>query len=408
MLSIDGSPPPLQPTSPLDPETAPDSPRLPGSRLFENMITSFVAGLASALPAVILAVLQKLSWVVAISLSITCAAVAIGAYGFISGRRAARLARRSTAESRQNLPQRPSELTLHGGQEDRSVARYELSDAVFTVLWNRAVPDQPMNPLALVDLIAERYPELADHNGPEDLVRAIEEVRLLRRLPTLERNRNGYFVNSDDFYLKRTLALEAKRQVAFAAASYVHPGMSIAFDGGTTTLQVARILITRIISKTLDRIRLTTCSIQICSEFLAIPECREAIRDGDLEVWSMAGPLHPSCWTMDPPSTELAPWPLDLAIIGANGITKEGFYLPNRDGLAVKQTLISIAPVTLIAADSSKIGRRLPEKFCSWSDGVRLITDRPTDAGTRRLLQSFPKAEVILSSDNKERRTLYS
>jgi DeoR family transcriptional regulator of aga operon len=264
-----------------------------------------------------------------------------------------------------------------------------------------------MNPLALVDLIAERYPELAGHNSPEGLVRAIEEIRLLRSLPTLERNRSGYFVNSDDFYLKKTLALEAKRQIAFAAASYVQPGMSIAFDGGTTTLQVARILMSRIISKTLDRIRLTTCSIQVCSEFLAIPECREAIRDGDLEVWSMAGPLHPSCWTMDPPSTEPTPWPLDLAIIGANGITRDGFYLPNRDGLAVKQTLIAAAPATLIVADSSKIGRQLPEVFCGWTDAVKLITDRPIDAGTRRALQTFPKTGVILSSDNKERRAFH-
>ena len=341
MSSTDGSPPVLQPSGRPSPDSSPDSPRVPGPRLFENMLMSFAAGLASALPAVILAVLQKLSWVVAVLLSITCAAVGIGAYGFISGRRTARLARRATVESRQNLSQRPSKSTVHGDQEGRLVARYELSDAVFTILWNRAIPDQPMNPLALVDLIAERYPELVAQGSSEELVRAIEEIRLLRTLPTLERNRSGYFVNSDDFYLKKTLALEAKRQIAFAAASYVQPGMSIAFDGGSTTLQVARILMNRIISKTLDRIRLTTCSIQICSEFLAIPECREAIRDGDLEVWSMAGPLHPSCWTMDPPITEVTPWPLDLAIIGANGITREGFYLPNKDGLAVKQTLIA-------------------------------------------------------------------
>jgi DeoR family transcriptional regulator of aga operon len=281
----------------------------------------------------------------------------------------------------------------------------ELANVVFTILWNRAAPGEPMNPLSMATLIIERRPELAGDRRPEEIVRAVEEIRLLRTLPTLDRNRGGYFLDSDDFHLNKTLALEGKRQVAFAAASYVHSGMSLAFDGGTTTLEVVRVLGLRFVAKTLDRIRLTTSSIQICSELLEVQECREAIRSGDLEIWSMAGPLHPSCWTMDPSSSEECPWPLDLAIIGANGITREGFYLPNKDGLQVKKIFIQAAPATLIVSDSSKIGRKLPELFSKWTDDVTLVTDRPVDLAARRILHSFPKSSVIYSSDISKRST---
>jgi DeoR/GlpR family transcriptional regulator of sugar metabolism len=108
---------------------------------------------------------------------------------------------------------------------------------------------------------------------------------------------------------------------------------------------------------------------------------------------------------MDPPSTEKVPWPLDIAIIGANGITVDGFYLPNRDGLEIKKTLIRSASRTLIIADSSKVGRRLPELFSGWTDKVTLITDRPTDPAARRVLHSVPKNSVIYCSDIMRNRT---
>jgi len=255
-------------------------------------------------------------------------------------------------------------------------------------------------------MVAERAPDLVDKRSPEEVVRAIEEIRLLHVLPTLERDRSGFFLRSDDFHLNKTTAPEAKKEVAFAAASYVRPGMSIAFDGGSTTLEVTRVLISRIVAKTLHSIRVTTSSIQICTEFLAVHECREAIRLGELEVWSMAGPLHPSCWTQDPPNTETCPWPLDLAIIGANGITQEGFYLPNNDGLEVKKTFLAASPATLIVSDSSKIGRQLPVLFATWDDSVTLITDRPSEAAVRHLIQSFPKRSVVYSSDVQQRHEL--
>jgi DeoR/GlpR family transcriptional regulator of sugar metabolism len=379
--------------APTDAAVRESTPSTP-PKLVETLATSFAAGIATALPAATLVVLQKPTWVVAIAILVTCVAVGVGTYGFLSGRR-----RRSL--DRQAGQQRGMVTVSEPGSGD---VRQEMSNLVFAVLWNRADPSEPMNPLTLADLLTHRSPQLVPDSSPEDVVRFVEEVRLLHILPTLERNRVGYFLNGDDFHFKKAIAHEGKKQIALAAASYIDPGTSVAFDGGSTTLEVVRVLITRIVAKTLYNIRITTSSIQICTEILGVHECREAIQAGDLEVWSMAGPLHPSCWTMDPPSSERLPWPIDLAVIGANAITGTGFYLPNEHGFEVKKTFIKQARETLVIADSSKIGRRLPELFATWDDGVKLITDRPADRGQRRVLQSFPRQSLLYSSDILQRQ----
>ncbi|HZB30076.1 MAG TPA: hypothetical protein VE465_07905 [Streptosporangiaceae bacterium] len=365
--------------------------RLTGNTMLESAIAGLVTGLASILPATILALLQKPNWSVLISMTIACGAVGFGMHGFVYGRRNALHAAKMAAQvARSTATLRPS----RPHQDDEA----DLAATVFHVLWNRADPGKPMDPLRLAHAIADHAPDVLADRNRDDIVRSVERIRRLGELPPLVRNREGFFLDSDDLHFKLNMAVEHKRQIAETAAAYVRPGMSIAFDGGSTTLQVARILSSRIAASTLFQLRITTSSIQVCSELLGVPECREAIRDGELSVWSMAGPLHPSCWTMDPPNTEDCPWPLDLAIIGANGIQPDGFYLPNEHGYWVKKTLLRLAPRTLIVADSTKLGKQLPVRFAPWSESITLITNRPDDAAARRILQTLPKHSVVYSA----------
>jgi DeoR family transcriptional regulator of aga operon len=218
-------------------------------------------------------------------------------------------------------------------------------------------------------------------------------------LPTLERNATGYYLTDDDFVLNQALATKGKLEIAAAAATYILDGMSIALDGGTTTLEVARAVARGFITRSLEQVRITSASLQICMEMLEIPECREAIRSGKLKIWSMEGPLHATCWTMDPPAGASMPWPLDLAIVGANGITRDGFYMPTSRGSEIKRAFIAVAPRVLIVADSSKVGRPLDELFSGWADHICLITNRPSERAARRLLEKIPKGRVRYSED---------
>jgi DeoR/GlpR family transcriptional regulator of sugar metabolism len=253
--------------------------------------------------------------------------------------------------------------------------------------------------LRLAAAVAQQAPTLISGRTTEQIIRAIEEIRLLKWLPALCRDAAGFYLDNDDFALNQTLASDLKTEIAKAAATYIQDGMSIALDGGTTTLEVARVIASSFVAKTIERLRITSASLQIPSELLEVPECREAIRAGALAVWCMEGPLHAAGWTTDPPTDARMPWPLDLAIIGANGITCDGFYLPTEHGLQVKKAFIAAAPRTLVVADSGKVGRQLPQLFGTWHDAILLITDRPKDRAAKRLLDTMPKDRVRYSAD---------
>lgn len=361
------------------------------------MASSFAVGLVSALPAALLVILKKPSWAVLISVLIACIAVGLAAYSLQLTRKRDRSSSPPPSQSLSSADLLAHPISIQTVRDQYERWQDDLSDKVFDVLWNRPQPSQPVAPDRLVEMLANRFPHLVHEHASGEMVRAIEEIRVLQRLPMLAYSPEGYFLVGDDFRLNKSIDRESKLQIARVAASYVTSGMSIALDGGTTTLEVANVLLTRIMAKTLDRIRLTSASIQICSGFLEMHESREAIRTGSLEVWSMAGPLHASCWTVDPPPSALLPWALDLAIIGANGITQDGFFLPTTRGLEVKKTFITHSPLTLIVADANKVGRTLHEQFATWNDPVKLITNRPTQKAKRQILASFPRGSVIYS-----------
>jgi DeoR family transcriptional regulator, fructose operon transcriptional repressor len=365
------------------------------ARLSHEVITSLVAGFSSALPGAVLVVLEQPNWVVVASVAVGVVAVGVGTWTYVVGRRAARGVRRpigpAFATGRPTADPAPTTV----GEFDRW--RQELSHTLFQVLWQRNRPSEPIHPLRLAAAVAQQAPALISGRTTEQIVRAIEEIRLLKWLPALHRNAAGFYLDNDDFALNQTLARDLKTEIAKAAATYVRDGMSIALDGGTTTLEVARVIASSFVAKTIERLWITSASLQISSEFSEVPECREAIRAGALAVWCMEGPLHG--WTTDPPADARMPWPLDLAIIGSNGITCDGFHLPTEQGLQVKKAFIAAAPRTLVVADSGKVGRQLPQLFGTWHDSILLITDRPKDRAAKRLLDTMPKDRVRYSAD---------
>ena len=58
-----------------------------------------------------------------------------------------------------------------------------------------------------------------------------------------------------------------------------------------------------------------------------------------------------------------------------------------------------MAQKTIVVADSSKVGRQLPERFCTWSEITAVIIDRPTDDERRRIIQTLPRRRLVYSSD---------
>lgn len=157
----------------------------------------------------------------------------------------------------------------------------------------------------------------------------------------------------------------------------VHDGMSIALDGGTTTLEVARALAGRDVT-------VVTSSIPVLTE-LAHTATTVTVLGGELRSRSMTvgGPFA---------TDMMSQLHTDLAVVSGPAISPEdGLMDSYADGVALKRTMIHNADATYAAIDSSKIGQRSFVTVCALDQLDAIITDSLASAAD---LASFEEAPV--------------
>jgi DeoR/GlpR family transcriptional regulator of sugar metabolism len=135
-----------------------------------------------------------------------------------------------------------------------------------------------------------------------------------------------------------------KRAIAAAAARLVSPGDTLAFTGGTTTVQVARAV------RALSHLRAVTNSIGVAAELVESPEVEITVTGGRLRgTLEMHGPLA---------EQSLRDLYVDIAFIGVDGLTlRHGLTTYNQLEAAVNRLLIERARHVVVVADHTKIGR---------------------------------------------------
>ena len=173
--------------------------------------------------------------------------------------------------------------------------------------------------------------------------------------------------------LRATESLLSKQAIGRTAANRIHDGDSVAFDVGTTTLEIAR---------SLDHCRnltIVTASLPIANEIVA----RYSL-DADLRLILTGGVVRPGELSMigDFTSRMYSELHVDKAFIGIGGISlKDGLTEYNLEDALVKQALIRSANHVTVVADSSKFGRTTFASVAPLSSVHTLITDSeaPTD-----------------------------
>jgi DeoR family fructose operon transcriptional repressor len=165
---------------------------------------------------------------------------------------------------------------------------------------------------------------------------------------------------------KTSLAAREKRRIAEAALSLVEPGDTIYLDGGSTVLELARLL--------RDRTNLTvvTNSLHAASE-LSGRGPRLIVIGGELRRLSqaMVGPLT---------RLLLQELHLDKAFMGTIGFTlKEGLTTTDPSEAFTKGVVMGQARQVILLADSSKAGKVSFASAGRWDDVHVLITDRQVD-----------------------------
>jgi DeoR family transcriptional regulator of aga operon len=169
-----------------------------------------------------------------------------------------------------------------------------------------------------------------------------------------------------------------KQRIGAVAAAMIRPGQVAGINGGTTTTEVARALAIRpdlqVGGPLSPAITLVTNALNIATE-LAVRQNIKIVATGGVarpQSYELTGPLA---------SGVLEQVVLDVAILGVDGIDAEVGATAHHEGeAAVNRLMATRAARVIVAADSSKAGRRAFARICGAGDVHVLVTDAGIDA----------------------------
>jgi DeoR/GlpR family transcriptional regulator of sugar metabolism len=166
---------------------------------------------------------------------------------------------------------------------------------------------------------------------------------------------------------------EEKRAIAREAAARVQDGDAILLDGGTTTLEVARLLVGR--------------SLQIVTNSLPIANLFASNRETDLVM--LGGYVYPKTGVALGPLTVRMMEDLHVqqAILSVGGITAKGLFNSNLLLVETERQMMRCADEVVVVADQTKIGRQALAFLCELSAVDTLIVDAGISDEQRRLVE---------------------
>lgn len=213
------------------------------------------------------------------------------------------------------------------------------------------------------------------------------DLEALQQRGLVERTHGGAALSASGriefhFHRREELRGDAKRAIARAAAARIHPGMTISLDTGTTTLEVARALRTahdlRVLTTSLAAAAVLHSCAGIC---LILLGGQARVREPDL-----CGELV---------EENLGRFHVDLAVLGADGITADGLWTSDPALARSSLAMIRGADRCLLVADSSKFGRPSFYRFADWAAIGGVITDAGLDPAALPWTAALPGVTAV-------------
>jgi DeoR/GlpR family transcriptional regulator of sugar metabolism len=166
---------------------------------------------------------------------------------------------------------------------------------------------------------------------------------------------------------------EEKRVIAKAAAARIRDGDAVLLDGGTTTLEVARLLVGR--------------PLQIVTNSLPIANLFASNRETDLVM--LGGYVYPKTGVALGPLTVRMMEDINVqqTILSVGGITAKGLFNSNVLLVEAERRMMACADEVVVVADHTKIGRQALAFLSELSAVDTLIVDRGLTAEQRRLIE---------------------
>ena len=163
------------------------------------------------------------------------------------------------------------------------------------------------------------------------------------------------------FDIQQPAEWEKKKAIAAAAVRLVEDGDTILLDGGSTTYEMARLLVGR-------PLHVVTTSMPVANLFAS---------DGNSDLILIGGNICPRSGVARGPYADrmLSMVRVRKTIFSVAGIHDDGFF--NNDLLLVEteRAMMRAADEVIVVADSSKIGQRSLTHLCSLEDVNHLVVD---------------------------------
>src|SRR5207302_11146459 len=167
--------------------------------------------------------------------------------------------------------------------------------------------------------------------------------------------------------------IEEKRLIARAAVARIREGDAILLDGGTTTLEVARLLVGR--------------SLQIVTNSLPIAHLFANSRETDLVF--LGGYVYPKTGVALGPLTVRMMEDIHVhqTILSVGGITAKGLFNSNLLLAETERQMMRCADQVVVVADHTKIGRQALAFLCELSEVGTVIVDQELTPAERELFE---------------------
>jgi DeoR family fructose operon transcriptional repressor len=216
-------------------------------------------------------------------------------------------------------------------------------------------------------------PELADQlKVSESTIR--RDLDYLEDVGTAKRTHGGVFYTGPSpklphFDERQPAQWDKKKLIAQEAVKLIEDGDTVLLDGGSTTYEVARLLVGR--------------SLQIVTNSLPVANLFASNANNDLVL--VGGYVYPRT------GVALGPYANDMlarlnvrrTILSVSGINDRGFFNSNLLLVETERAMMHAADEVIVVADSTKFGRQSLAHLCALGEAHHLVVDHEISAEWR-------------------------
>jgi DeoR family transcriptional regulator, fructose operon transcriptional repressor len=217
-------------------------------------------------------------------------------------------------------------------------------------------------------------PELADElKVSESTIR--RDLEYLEEVGTARRTHGGVFYAGPSpklphFDERQPAQWDKKKAIAQQATQLIENGDTVLLDGGSTTYEVARLLVGR--------------PLQIVTNSLPVANLFAANTNNDLVL--IGGYVYPRTGVaLGPYANEmLSRLNVRRTILSVSGISERGFFNNNLLLVETERAMMRAADEVIVVADSTKFGRQSLAHLCSLDEVQHVVVDHDISAEWRK------------------------